>query len=165
MTGKTIKKSNNNIINIALAAVVALLLQPFSSWAQTTATHAATAQDPDLTYVPRLQRLAERLLENRQGSIVAIRPTTGEILCMASNTLKGDPINRAVQATYPPGSTIKAAQLLTLYSEGIVTRDTKVACHRGFMMGGTHVGCHYHASPLSTVQALAQSCNSWFITN
>ena len=126
---------------------------------------AQVAQDPDLTYVPRLQRLGESQLEKRQGSIVAIRPKTGEVLCMVSHTLEGNNINRAVSASYPPGSTIKAAQLLTLWSEHIVNKDTKVKCRRGFMMGGTHVGCHAHPSPLATTQALAQSCNSWFITN
>lgn len=126
---------------------------------------AQVAQDPDLTYVPRLQRLGESLLEKRQGSIVAIRPKTGEVLCMVSHTLEGNNINRAISATYPPGSTFKAAQLLTLWTEHTVDKDTKVKCHRGFMMGGTHVGCHAHPSPLATTQALAQSCNSWFITN
>lgn len=148
----------NTYKNILLLAL--LLVIPFFGLAQNTST-----QDPDLTYVPRLQKLGEKLLEKRQGSIVAIRPKTGEILCMVSHTLKGNNINRAVQATYPPGSTIKAAQALTLYTEGIINKDTKVACHRGFMMGGTHVGCHSHPSPLATTQALAQSCNSWFITN
>lgn len=123
------------------------------------------AQDNDLTLVPRLQKLGHELLQNRQGSIIAIRPQTGEVLCMVSNTLNGNDINRAVSATYPPGSTIKTAQALTLYTEGIINKDTKVACHRGFMMGGTHVGCHAHKSPLAMTQALAQSCNSWFITN
>lgn len=133
----------------------------------TATSHAQTGgeQNSDLTFVPRLQKLGEQLLEKRQGCIVAIRPQTGEVLCMVSHTLEGNNINRAVQATYPPGSTIKAAQLLTLYTEGIVNNDTKVACHRGFMMGRTHVGCHSHPSPLATTQALAQSCNSWFITN
>lgn len=128
-------------------------------------TAVQAAQDPDLTYIPRLQRLGEKLLETRQGSIVAIRPQTGEVLCMVSHTLDGSNINRAVSATYPPGSTIKTAQLLTLWTEHIVDKDTKVKCRRGFMMGGTHVGCHAHPSPLATTQALAQSCNSWFITN
>lgn len=128
-------------------------------------TVGVSAQDADLTYVPRLQTLGKQLLENRQGSIVAIRPSTGEVLCMVSNTLKGDNFNRAVSATYPPGSTIKTAQALTLFTEGIINRNTQVKCNRGFMMGGTHVGCHAHKSPLATTQALAQSCNSWFITN
>ena len=148
----------NTYKNILLLAL--FLVIPFFGLAQNTST-----QDPDLTYVPRLQKLGEKLLEKQQGSIVAIRPKTGEILCMVSHTLKGNNINRAVQATSPPGSTLKAAQALTLYTEGIINKDTKVACHRGFMMGGTHVGCHSHPSPLATTQALAQSCNSWFITN
>lgn len=138
---------------------------PIIGFAQTGHKQTTQPQDPDLTYIPRLQRLGVQLLEKRQGSIVAIRPKTGEVLCMVSNSLDGKNFNRAVSATYPPGSTIKAAQCLTLWTEGIINKDTKVACHRGFMMGGTHVGCHAHPSPLATTQALAQSCNSWFITN
>lgn len=121
--------------------------------------------DPDRTYVPALQHLGAELLAKYQGSIVAIRPQTGEVLCLVSHSLDGSTFNRAVSGTYPPGSTFKAAQELTLWTEGIIDKDTRVACHRGFMMGRTHVGCHAHPSPLATRQALAQSCNSWFITN
>lgn len=124
------------------------------------------AVSPDeLTLVPSLQELGRNLLKGRQGSIVAIHPQTGEVLCMVSNTTTGTIFNRAISAAYPPGSTFKVAQLLTMYSEGIVTRETAVPCNRGFMMGTTHVGCHRHPSPLTTVQALAQSCNAWFMTN
>ncbi len=125
----------------------------------------STATPDDLTLVPTLQGLARDLLKGRQGSIVAIHPQTGEVLCMVSNTTTGTFFNRSISAAYPPGSTFKVAQLLTLYSEGIVGRETAVPCNRGFMMGNAHVGCHRHPSPLTTVQALAQSCNAWFITN
>lgn len=127
--------------------------------------HILMPQGDDLTVVPALQDLAANLLKGRQGSIVALRPATGEVLCMVSNSLDGTAINRAIGATYAPGSTFKAAQTLTLFTEGIIRPDTKVACKKGFMMGGTHVGCHQHRSPLDMTQAIGQSCNSWFITN
>lgn len=131
-----------------------------------------------------LQQLAERLLENKIGSVVAIEPETGEVLCMASSPTF-DPrmlvgrqrsenhkalsknnqkplLNRAVMGTYPPGSTFKTAQALTFLQEGIITPNTQYRCSHGFQFGGLHVGCHAHGSPLSLVPALATSCNSYF---
>lgn len=131
-----------------------------------------------------LQQLAERLLENKIGSVVAIEPETGEVLCMASSPTfdprmlvgrqrsenhkalsknKQKPLlNRAVMGTYPPGSTFKTAQALTFLQEGIITPNTQYRCSHGFQFGGLHVGCHAHGSPLSLVPALATSCNSYF---
>ncbi len=131
-----------------------------------------------------LQQLAERLLENKIGSVVAIEPETGEVLCMASSPTF-DPrmlvgrqrsenhkalsknnqkplLNRAVMGTYPPGSTFKTAQALTFLQEGIITPNTQYRCSHGFQFGGLHVGCHAHGSPLPLVPALATSCNSYF---
>lgn len=131
-----------------------------------------------------LQALGERLLEGKIGSIVAIDPQTGEVLCMVSSpsydprTLEGkkrsrahralsrDPwkplLNRAIMGQYPPGSTFKTSQGLTFLSEGIINGNTRYACHRGFYYRGLHVGCHGHASPLSIVPALSTSCNAFF---
>ena len=131
-----------------------------------------------------LQQLAERLLQNKIGSVVAIEPTTGEVLCMASSPTfdpqilvgrqrgenhkllskdKQKPLlNRAIQGTYPPGSTFKTSQALTYLHEGVITPETQFACSHGFRYKGLHVGCHAHGSPLPLVPALATSCNSYF---
>ena len=131
-----------------------------------------------------LQQLAERLLENKIGSVVAIEPTTGEVLCMASSPTfdpqilvgrqrgenhkllskdKQKPLlNRAIQGTYPPGSTFKTSQALTYLHEGIISSETQFPCTHGFRFKGLHVGCHPHGSPLPLVPALATSCNSYF---
>ena len=131
-----------------------------------------------------LQQLAERLLENKIGSVVAIEPTTGEVLCMASSPTfdpqilvgrqrgenhkilskdKQKPLlNRAIQGTYPPGSTFKTSQALTYLHEGIISPETQFPCAHGFRFKGLHVGCHPHGSPLPLVPALATSCNSYF---
>ena len=131
-----------------------------------------------------LQQLAERLLENKIGSVVAIEPTTGEVLCMASSPTfdpqilvgrqrgenhkllskdKQKPLlNRAIQGTYPPGSTFKTSQALTYLHEGIISSETQFPCTHGFRFKGLHVGCHPHGSPLPLVPALATSCNSFF---
>jgi penicillin-binding protein 2 len=130
-----------------------------------------------------LQALAERLLQNKIGSVVAIEPSTGEVLCMASSPTfdpqmlvgrkrgenhrllsqdKQKPLlNRAIMGTYPPGSTFKTSQALTFLQEGIVTPTTSFPCSMGFNHKGLHVGCHAHGSPIALAPSLATSCNSW----
>ena len=112
---------------------------------------------------PSLQQLGERLLQGKTGSIVAINPANGEILCLATNTPKGFDVRQAIGKPQAPGSTFKTAQALTLLSEGIVTVNTKVECNKGFIDGNIRVGCHQHRTPLALKDAIAQSCNSWFI--
>jgi len=131
-----------------------------------------------------LQALGERLLEGKIGSIVAIEPSTGEVLCMVSSptydprvmvgrqrgknhiALQRDPykplLNRSIMGQYPPGSTFKTSQALTFMTEGIITPETRYPCHRGFYYRGLHVGCHGHASPLNLVPAISTSCNGYF---
>ena len=131
-----------------------------------------------------LQALGERLMQNKIGSIVAIDPTTGEILCMVSSPTY-DPrlmvgrqrskrhlelsrnvwkplYNRSIMGLYPPGSTFKTSQGLTFLSEGIITPSTPYPCSHGFVFKGLRVGCHGHAAPLPLVPALSTSCNGFF---
>lgn len=131
-----------------------------------------------------LQMLGERLLEGKIGSIVAIEPSTGEVLCLVSSPTY-DPrlmvgrnrgknhlemarnpwkplLNRAIMGTYPPGSTFKTTQALTFLQEGIITTGTSYSCVGGFSYRGLHVGCHGHPSPLSLIPAIATSCNGYF---
>ncbi len=131
-----------------------------------------------------LQALGERLMQNKIGSIVAIEPETGEILCMVSSPTfdpselkgrhRGDNyrvlaaqkdkplLNRTIQGTYPPGSTFKTAQALTFLQEGIIDTETRFPCTGGFVFRGLRVGCHAHSSPLSLLPAIATSCNGFF---
>lgn len=118
--------------------------------------------DGPLTINNKLQALAERLLSNKQGSIVAINPSTGEILCMVSHDKVDESINRAVSVEYSPGSTFKVAQAATLLTFGAITPETTYPCHKGFWTNGIHIGCHEHRSPLNLVQALGQSCNAYW---
>ena len=131
-----------------------------------------------------LQALGERLLEGKIGSIVALEPKTGEVLCMVSSPsydprmmvgrqrskshreLSLDPwkplLNRSIMGQYPPGSTFKTTQALTFMSEGIITAQTAYPCYHGFVYKGLRVGCHGHGSPLPLVPALSTSCNGYF---
>lgn len=134
-----------------------------------------------------LQRLAERLLQGKLGAIVAIEPSTGEILCMASSPtydpgmmvgrdrgknhrlLSQDPmkplLNRAIMGTYPPGSTFKLSQALLGLQEESINTTVAFPCSHGFNYKGLHLGCHGHASPISLVPAIATSCNAYFCWN
>ena len=133
------------------------LLSSLSAWSQQMNAN-------DLTTRPFLQQTAGQLLRGKQGSIVAIRPETGEIICLATNTPTGSNTALAIATAYAPGSTIKPAQALTMLSEGLITPDLAVDCEEGFRDGNIRVGCHHHASPLTLVDALAQSCNTWFLS-
>ena len=131
-----------------------------------------------------LQMLGERLLEGKIGSIVAIEPSTGEVLCLVSSptydprlmigrnrgknhlAMSRNPwkplLNRAIMGTYPPGSTFKTTQGLTFLQEGVINAGTTFPCAHGFSYKGLHVGCHSHPSPLPLLSSIATSCNSYF---
>lgn len=138
----------------------------------------------ELSLDVKLQALGEMLMQNKIGSIVAIEPETGEILCMVSAPTfdpsdlvgrhRGEKyqalaarsdkplLNRAIQGTYPPGSTFKTTQALTFLQEGIVDTRTLFTCNGGFVARGLRVACHAHASPISLIPAIATSCNAYF---
>lgn len=131
-----------------------------------------------------LQAYGEKLMANKIGSIVAIEPSTGEILSMVStptykpellvgrkrtenyvrlmsDTLK--PLfNRALMAQYPPGSTFKIINALIGMQEHILYPYTKYECNAGYNAGRFHLGCHIHKSPLNLVESIQMSCNAYY---
>lgn len=133
-----------------------------------------------------LQEYGEKLMMNKKGSIVAIEPSTGEILCLVTSpsydpnllvgnirrknyrTLVLDTIymplfNRALMAMYPPGSTFKLVDALVGQQEGVLFPNTTYGCPGGFSIGnGKMVGCHPHPSPLNLIGAIQISCNTYF---
>lgn len=146
--------------------------------------HPVPGKNLTLSIDLRLQALGERLMRGKIGSIVAIEPSTGEILCMVSSPtydprimvgrnrsknhhiMGTDPwkplLNRSIMGQYPPGSTFKTTQALTFLNEGIVTPSTTFPCHHGFYFRGLHVGCHGHSSPLALNFSLSTSCNAYY---
>jgi penicillin-binding protein 2 len=129
-----------------------------------------------------VQEYAEKLMRNKRGSIVAIEPSTGEILVMVSspsydpNLLVGrgrsksfaklnqdtlKPLfNRAAQAQYPPGSTFKTINTLIALQEGVLHEYTRYGCNG---TSTTPIPCsHNHPAPLDLLHAIEQSCNPYF---
>lgn len=132
-----------------------------------------------------LQELAEELMEGKVGSVVAIEPSTGEILLMVSsptydpNDLVGKNLrlnynkllknphrplyNRAVSSHYPPGSTFKLVQGLIGLQEGVLKPSYRYPCNGGYTYAkGRKMKCHPHPSPLDLRPAVANSCNAYF---
>jgi len=132
-----------------------------------------------------LQRYGEKLMQNKRGSVVAIEPSTGEILAMISspgynpNLLTGrdrgvnykilnqdslKPLfNRPIMATYPPGSTFKAFVGLVALENKAITENTYYACNGGYSIPGRFLKCsHGHASATNVQQAIRHSCNPYF---
>lgn len=130
-----------------------------------------------------LQQYGEQLMRNKIGAIVAIEPSTGEILALVSSPsydpsllvgrergknyakLVKDSLkplyDRAIQGAYPPGSTFKPTQGLIFLQEGIVNLSTAYPCYHGYV-NGLRVGCHGHGSPIALKPALQTSCNAYF---
>lgn len=137
-----------------------------------------------LTLDATLQAYGELLMSGKRGSIVAIEPTTGEILALVSapnydpNALVGryrslnysrlytDSINkplydRGILAEYPPGSPFKVINALIALQEGVVSPTTQYTCVDGYHFGRLHVGCHCKAGTLDLRGSISKSCNNY----
>jgi len=138
-----------------------------------------------LTIDIELQEYGERLMQNKIGAIVAIEPSSGEILSLVSaptynpnlligrnrsenyNILSQDEkkplFNRALQGTYPPGSTFKLINGLIALQEGAILKSTYFKCNNGYDYGDNKkVDCHPHKSPISLITGIEISCNTYF---
>lgn len=131
-----------------------------------------------------LQAYGEKLMENKIGSVVAIEPSTGEILAFISsptydpnllagrkfsenyNKLSRDSLkplfNRPLMAMYPPGSIFKLVQALVAEEMGVLGPNTRYVCSGANAMG---VKCHPHPSPQDLRGAIQYSCNPYFVIN
>ena len=130
-----------------------------------------------------LQQYGQELMQNKVGSLVAIEPSTGEILALVSspgidvsmladigkhwNEISSDPYkpmyNRAVQASYPPGSVFKLVNGLIGLQEGVLRPEMMYSCSHGYTYAAGHkLGCHGHKSPLNMEESIMMSCNAYY---
>lgn len=131
-----------------------------------------------------LQQYGQTIMQGKKGSLVAIEPSTGEILAMVSSPgidvdvlaefgrhfdrLRQDkhkPLyNRAVSASYPPGSVFKLVNGLIGLEEGVLQPWMQYPCYNGYVYtsSGRKLGCHSHRTPLNLEDAVKMSCNGYF---
>ena len=130
-----------------------------------------------------LQQYGQELMQNKVGSVVAIEPSTGEILALVSSPgidveqlsdigrhyqeIARNPYkpmyNRAVQASYPPGSVFKLVNGLIGLQEGVLRPEMMYPCSHGYHFGSGHkLGCHGHKSPLNMEESIMMSCNAYY---
>lgn len=133
-----------------------------------------------------LQKYGELLMNGKRGSVVALEPSTGEILALVTSPnydpnlmvgrdrtknyslLYSDSINkplydRALLAQYPPGSTFKVLDALIGLQEGVIDHHTTYYCRHGFHFGRLNVGCHCpYGSAISLRNSISKSCNNYY---
>jgi penicillin-binding protein 2 len=142
-----------------------------------------------LTIDRNIQTLAEKALGARMGAVVVLRPTTGEVLAMVSypwydpnlfkrssssreyTALLNDPekplLNRAIQSSYPPGSTFKIIMTTGIYDTHCIDPEQTIDCPGEINYGGRIWKCWIHKpghGPQNLHQALANSCDIYFWT-
>lgn len=131
----------------------------------------------------QLQQYGQELMAGKVGSVVAIEPSTGEILALVSspgidveqladigkhyNEIVKNPYkpmyNRAVSASYPPGSVFKLVNALIGMEEGVLRPEMRYPCAHGYHYGAGHkLGCHGHRSPIDLDESIMMSCNAYY---
>lgn len=153
-------------------------------------TLATIGKDINITLDSKLQQYGEALMTNKRGAIVAIEPSTGEILSLITaptynpNLLVGrarsknytklhndeynKPLyNRALKGVYPPGSPFKIINALIGLQEHVITPESAFYCYHGFRYGrgaSAFMKCHcgVYGSPIKLDKGIYRSCNSYF---
>ncbi len=147
-------------------------------------------KDLTLTIDIQLQLYAQQLMKGKRGGIVAIEPSTGEILALVTapsydpnmlvgrkrsknsiilfnDTITKPSYDRGLLAAYPPGSPFKMMNALIGLQEKVITQQTSFKCYNGYRYGyrtGEFMGCHcgIYGRPIKLKTAIARSCNSYF---
>ena len=145
------------------------------------------ANNITLTIDIKLQEYAESLLKNKKGGIVAIEPSSGEVLTLVSaptyqsnqfigqnrsvnfQSLLNDTINkplfdRALQAQYSPGSPMKILNALIGLQEGVIDENTTFTCNAGhYYARNAFMACHNKFGTISNLRkGIYNSCNTYF---
>lgn len=146
--------------------------------------------DVTLTIDGVLQQYGESLMIHKRGGIVAIEPSSGEILALVStptydpnlmvgrdrsknftkmylDTISKPLLDRGLQGEYPPGSPFKVITALVALQENVINTSTAIKCFGGYKYGsgkGAFMECHCgtHGSPVELDKAIYRSCNSYF---
>ena len=145
------------------------------------------ADNLTLTIDIKLQEYAESLLKNKKGGMVAIEPSSGEVLTLVSaptyqsnqfigqdrganfQKLLKDTINkplfdRALQAQYSPGSPMKILNALIGLQEGVIDEKTSFTCNAGhYYARNAFMACHNELGTVSNLRkGIYNSCNTYF---
>jgi penicillin-binding protein 2 len=141
--------------------------------------------DVQLTIDATLQKYGEELMIHKRGGIVAIEPSTGEILALITapsynpsllvgrdrsknftklwyDTIAKPLYDRVLMGEYPPGSPFKTLTALIGLHENVVDTLDTFSCFHGYRYGNRTLGCHSHPSPLAMISGIANSCNAYF---
>ncbi|MFD1315467.1 penicillin-binding protein 2 [Namhaeicola litoreus] len=145
-------------------------------------------QDLTLSLDIALQSYVDKLMQNKRGGVVAIEPSSGEILTLATyptynpdmlvgrerskntvrlfnDTISKPMLDRSLQAQYPPGSPFKILNGLIGLQENVITEETAFYCHHGYRYGSSgFMGCHCGMSgyPIRLNTGVFKSCNAYF---
>lgn len=129
------------------------------------------------------QKTAEEEMKGKRGAVVAIEPSTGEILTLVSSPeydlnqfsyvttkefldqIYNDPsnplFNRATMSLKPPGSTFKILAALAALDMGVIDENTVIHCGGGFTFG-RFFKCHGSHGSVNVIRAIEKSCNTFF---
>lgn len=132
-----------------------------------------------------LQNYLEELMVDKKGAVVAIEPSSGEILAMV-NSPSYDPslltihrgrgkvfaelvadtlkpfFERSINAKYPPGSTIKPIMTLIGLQEGLISPTERIYCDGGYTYNNRRWGCHCGGGNRDARSAVLKSCNTYY---
>jgi penicillin-binding protein 2 len=169
-------------VQYSLVDAKGVVKEKYLNGAEDTATVAGEPLTSSLDI--RIQKLGEQLMKNKVGSIVAIEPSTGEILCFVSSPgydpnmmvgrergnnygiLNQNPYKpfliRPIQAYYPPGSSFKPLDALIALQQGLITPETSFHCTGIYWAGNHPVHCEEVHGTVNLSQAIAVSCNTYF---
>ncbi|AUP78764.1 penicillin-binding protein 2 [Flavivirga eckloniae] len=144
-------------------------------------------KDITITIDAKLQEYGELLMQNKRGGVIAIEPSSGEILAMVAaptydpNLLVGrersknfiklrdsisNPLfNRSIQGVYEPGSPFKLMNALIGLQEGVIIPNETVTCYAGYKYGNRFMKCHcYIGRRNNLITGIQESCNAYFST-
>ena len=138
-----------------------------------------------ITIDKEVQEYGERLMNGKRGGIVAIEPSSGEILAMISgptynpsllvgrkrsknytklhyDSISKPTYDRSILAEGSPGSPFKIMNALVALQEGVIAPSTSFKCYNGFYVGRTLRGCHCGGGTRSMNMGIFKSCNAYF---